>query len=97
MEALQTVKATLSPRLDALVQYLGDVGDIRAAAFFSEIAAALKAAREEGELLEVFLALSTTAFQGFQFDPAAAADVDEILAYAEQVSHTFAASENVLH
>ena len=82
MEALQTVKSAMSPRLDALVEHLSDIEEGRAAAFFAEIAVALTAAEAEEDLLEVFLALSTTAFQGFEFDPVAAASIDDILAYA---------------
>lgn len=97
MEALDTVKAELTPRLDTLVAYLESIEEWMAAAFFAGIAAALVAADEEEELLEVFLALSTTAFQGFALDATAAANVDAILEFAEQVSQTFAASEGVLH
>ena len=87
----------MAPRLDALVEYLGESGEHRAAAFFSSLAAALAAADEEAALLEVFLALSTTAFQGFEFDAVVAAGVDELLAYAEQVSHTFSAGGGPVH
>ncbi len=97
MEALHAVKRELAPRLDSLVEYFNQVQEIRAAAFFSEIASALAAVEEEADLLEVFLALSTTAFQGFQFDPVSAAGVDDVLAYAEQVSHTFTASPGSVH
>lgn len=97
MEALEAVKIELSPRLDEVVTYLESVEEWVAAAFFAGIGASLLAAEEEAELLEVFLALSTTAFQGFLLDSTAAARVDEILAFAEQVSHTFAVSENIQH
>ena len=66
MGSLDTVKTGLSPRLDRLVEHLTRVQEVRAAAFFTEISAALDAVSEESDLLEVFLALSTTAFQGFQ-------------------------------
>lgn len=97
LEALSTVKQELSPRLEALVEHFSEVQELRAAAFFAQIAAALAAVEEEADLIEVFLALSTTAFQGFQFDPVGAADVDAVLAYAEQVSHTFMADSSSVH
>ncbi len=97
MDALDTIKVELSPRLDALAQHFEDLQDPRAAAFFTGIAANLAAVKEEADLLEVFFALSTTAFQGFSFDPVAASGVDEVLAYAEQVSQAFTADPGSAH
>jgi hypothetical protein len=97
LDALDTIKTELSPRLDALAKHFEDMQDPRAAAFFTGIAASLLAVEEEADLLEVFFALSTTAFQGFSFDPVAAAGVDEVLAYAEQVSHAFTADTGAAH
>ncbi len=97
MDALETIKAELAPRLDALVEHFQSLQDPRAAAFFSGLSAALVAVQEEADLLEVFFALSTTAFQGFSFDPVAAAGVDEVLAYAEQISHAFTADSGAKH
>ncbi len=54
----------------------------------------LASASEEEELLEVCMALSTSAFQGFQFDMQSAALLDELLAQAEQLAFTFSASSN---
>jgi hypothetical protein len=95
--ALDSVKATLAPQMEALVEYFNATQEFRAAAFFSEIATALERVTEEADLIEVFLALSTTAFQGFMFDAAAAAAVDDVLAYAEQVSQTFMADDSQPH
>lgn len=97
MEALEAVKQELAPRLDALVEHFNDMQEMRAAAFFSQISVALAAVEEEADLIEVFLALSTTAFQGFLFDPVAAANVDAVLAYAEEVSHAFTADSGRVH
>ncbi len=97
MEALDAVKQELVPRIDALIEHCNATQEMRAAAFFSQIAAALAAVEEEADLLEVFLALSTTAFQGFMFDPVAAAGVDEVLAYAEEVSFAFTADAGRAH
>ncbi|MEM0955665.1 MAG: hypothetical protein AAGI24_16105 [Pseudomonadota bacterium] len=94
---LTVVKDTMAPQLDALVEHLTVVQEYRAASFFSEIASALERVAEEADLIEVFLALSTTAFQGFIFDPQAAVAVDEVLAYAEQVSQTYMADDSRPH
>lgn len=95
--ALDSVKSTLAPQLEALVEHFNSVQEFRAAAFFSEIASALEKVTEEADLIEVFLALSTTAFQGFMFDSSAAIAVDQVLAYAEQVSQTYMADDTRPH
>ena len=97
MTALEEVTRQLAPQIDQLVEHLTLTEEMRGAAFFSSVGEAVRAVKEEADLLEVFFALSTTAFQGFVFDPLAARMVDEILAYAEQVSHAFMASEDVRH
>ncbi len=97
MDALDTIKSELSPRLDALAEHFKNIEDPRAAAFFTGIAVSLSAVEQEADLLEVFFALSTTAFQGFSFDPVAATGVDEVLAYAEQVSQAFTADTGSAH
>jgi hypothetical protein len=97
LDALESVKAELAPRLDALAEHFSNIQEPRAAAFFSGIAASLARVQEEADLLEVFFALSTSAFQGFHFDPVAAASVDDVLAYAEQISHAFTAGSGALH
>lgn len=97
MLALDTIKQEMTPRLDTLVEHLNFDGDGRAATFFSQIREAVSAVEDEADLLEAFFALSTTAFQGFTLDPFAASLTDELLAYAEQVSHAFMASRDVTH
>jgi hypothetical protein len=49
---------------------------------------------KEEELLEVFIMMSMMAFQGFRLDPMASMLADQILAHAEQVSHTFSADSS---
>ena len=91
MDAIDSVKAHLGPRIEGLVAYLGETGQREAQNFFSRLEHYLTSLTEEEELLELFIQLSMTAFQGFQLDPVSAAVVDDILAYAEQTSHTFSA------
>lgn len=97
MLALDAVKTELEPLLDRLVQHLNAIEEWRGAAFFAGVRQAVAVVEEEADLLEVFFVLSTTAFQGFVFDGIAASLVDEILAYAEQVSHTFMATDEIRH
>jgi len=91
MDAINSVKTHLSPRLDGLVSYLEVSQQSDAHRFFSRLQEYLNSLTEEEELLELFIQLSMTAFQGFQLDPVAASVVDDILAYAEEISHTFSA------
>ena len=91
MEAIDSVKTSLTPRLDGLVSYLSESGQGDAHRFFSRMQQNLLVLEQEEDLLELFIQLSMTAFQGFQLDPVAASIVDDILAFAEQTSHTFSA------
>ena len=97
MLALDTIKEELTPRLDTLIEHLTFDGDGRAAACVARIREAVSAVEDEADLLEAFFALSSTAFQGFTLDPFAASLTDELLAYAERISHTFMASTDITH
>ena len=94
MNALDESKAQLMPLMESLVEYLSQAGDTLAVGFFAEIYGMLGSVEAEEELLEVCLALSTSAFQGFAFDPYAALLLDELLARAEQLAFTFSANES---
>jgi hypothetical protein len=97
MQAIETVRAELEPKLDTLLMYLESVHDTRAHEFFSSIHNNLLSVEGEEQLLELFIQLSMTAFQPFELDPVAVLLTDEILAYAEQISDAFSASANVSH
>ncbi len=97
MEAIDTVKDHLRPRLEALIEYLNENNEVAAASFFTNILVILVGLEHEEELLALFIELSTTAFQGFLFDETSWAMTDEVLAYAEQVAHAFTASEDESH
>ena len=96
-EAVASVTAHFEPRLSGLCEYLQQSGQIQAFGFFSQILATTQAVTDEGELLELFIQLSMTAFQGFQLDPVAATIVDDILLYAEQVSQTFSVDSDTVN
>ena len=97
MNGIQTVKQELGHRLEQLIQYLGEAGDPMALGYFGQIYDLLLNVTEEEQLLEVFLALSTAAFQGFTLDPFSAFLADDILAYAEQVAQTFSVDSDKAH
>lgn len=97
MDAVENVKETLRPKFLTLIEYLNDQDEVLAASFFIELLVQLQSAREEEELLSVFINLSSTAFMGFQFDTVSWALADSILQEAEQVAHAFTAPASRAH
>lgn len=97
MQAVTDITGNIRPNLQQLVDYLEQVGDPQPLGFFRSMLEHLDKVTEEDELLELFMLLSTTAFQGFVLDPMAALMADRILAYAQEVSHAFSASEKTSH
>ncbi len=73
--------------------------DAGALTFFSLLAIQLHEAREDAQLLDFFLNLSTTAFQGFPFTPEEDLVIDRLLAMAEDIAHALSAGESgeVMH
>lgn len=97
MHAVTEVTGNIRPNLQQLVDYLEQAGDPQPLGFFQSMLEQLDKVSEEDELLELFMLLSTTAFQGFVLDPMAALMADRILAYAHEVSHAFSADEETRH
>ncbi|GIS18486.1 MAG: hypothetical protein CM15mP120_04020 [Pseudomonadota bacterium] len=63
MNAIETVKADLLPKLGDLLSHLLETEQAEAASFFSKVFHDLSASNSEEQLLEVFIELSTTAFR----------------------------------
>ena len=61
--------------------------------FFAQLLVQLTQAREDLHLLEFFMQLSTTAFQGFAFTDADNLKIDLLLARAEDIAHALSADE----
>ena len=91
MNAVETVKADLLPKVGDLLTHLLDTEQAEAASFSSRVFHDLSAVSGEEQLLEVFIELSTTAFLGIEFDAPALALIDDVLMHAEQVAATFSA------
>lgn len=87
----------MTPAVTDLVDYLEQSYQPQALAFFQQVQHRLAHVDEEDDLLELFMMLSMTAFQGWQMDPMGSMMADRILAYAEQVAHTFSASNDNVH
>ncbi len=97
MDLIDTVKIDLRPKLESLITYLNDTDEVVAASFFTQILVGLVALSEEEQLLELFIELSTTAFQGFHFDDQSWALTDDVLMYAEQIAQTLTANQDARH
>lgn len=97
MDAIDEVKSEIETGLQQLVEYLELSAQPQALRFFEGARTQLDNVRDEADLLEFFMVLSTTAFQGFQLDPVGSMLTDRILAYAEQTAHTFSASDGQGH
>jgi hypothetical protein len=91
LDAIAQTVTDITKRIDDVLDVLGD-REPSASLFFLELQRALAGAREEEDLINVFIAMSTTAFQGFQFPPDSLAPIDALLADAERIAFTFTAS-----
>ena len=97
MAAVDEVVTSLKPAVGQLIEYLELSGQLQALAFFRQVEHRLGHVQEEDELLELFLMLSMTAFQGFQLDPMGAMMADNLLGYAQDIAHTFSADDGTAH
>ena len=95
MNAIDSVKDSLTPKFEHLLMHLNATDQMAASGFFTKLFVDLNAVASEEQLLELFIELSTTAFLGISFDEIALQQIDDILITAEQVSETFSVtSEN---
>lgn len=90
MNAVEQTVADLTMRIDAVLAAIGEL-DPTASVFFLKLRRSLVAARDEVDLINTFIVLSTTAFQGFDFPPRSLVVIDELLADAERIAFTFTA------
>ena len=97
MTAVKNVTDALQPAVAELVAYLESSCQSQALSFFQQVQQRLHHVEKEDELLELFMLLSMTAFQGFRMDPTAAMLADRILGYAQQIADTFSADDDAVH
>ena len=97
MSGINTVLEEMTPAVEALVSYLNQSRQLEALAFFTQVQARLDKVHDEEQLLDLFVLLSMTAFQGFSMDVFAAMMADQVLAYAEQVAHTYSSDDETVH
>lgn len=97
MSDIDTVVRDISAVVADLVTYLENSGQYEAHTFFTQVQDQLVQVDGEEQLLEIFLLLSMTAFQGFCMDPFATMMADRVLDHAQQVAHTFSADDDIVH
>ena len=97
MSVVNAVKTELLPRTEALVAHLEAYGNPDALRFFEAISHHLANIRQEDDIAEVFMALSTAAFQGFVLDPKSSVLADDILMRAGRLAHTLSADAGILN
>jgi hypothetical protein len=96
-QATEIARAELVPTLQALSELANEEGMRDQATFFRRIESALENAREEEDLADPFIELSTSAFRGFSFSPAGALLLDRVLELAHRLSTTLSASTDDEH
>ena len=89
MTAIDEIREHVREAVGELLSHLEDTQQHHAQIYFMQLESQLAAVKEEEDLLELCMFLSTMAFQGFALDPMGAMMADRLLLYAEQISHTF--------
>ena len=97
MELLNSARAQLLPPLEAVIESFDEATDPAPLAFFTLILTNLYRLEDDGDLMGLFFELSSTAFQGFVFNPAQAQLVDSLLAVAENIAFTLTAGDDAAH
>ena len=97
MDVVDAIKAELLPKTGQLVSHLKKYGDDQAHSFFEAINSHLAASHGEDDIAEVFMALSTAAFQGFVLDPKSSVLADDILVSAGRFARTLSADSGKIN
>ena len=95
-DPIEQVQRTLEPMLTHICAML-ETSHPEAALFFYEVLLALRASTCEEELIGTFVLLSTAAFQGLEYPPAALQPIDHLLAVSADIAHTFMAPREQAH
>lgn len=94
---LEAARETILPPLGALCAVLEQEGSDEALAFFDPVRVALGRIREEEDLADLFMQLSTSAFLGFQYSAPAAELLDQVLEAAARLAQTLSADPAEIH
>jgi hypothetical protein len=96
-DALESAQRDIVPRLQMLCDAVRDAGEKDQLVFFDDIRVRIEKAHSVDELLEPFMALSTSAFRGFAMNWESIAILDEVLATSSHISEILARGEETVH
>ena len=96
-DALSQTRSEILPLLRSLCDLVAAEGEQDQYGFFAGILQGIESAQEPEDLADPFMALSSSAFVGFQYGPLAAMLLDQVLIAAQRLSMTLSASDEVVH
>ena len=96
-DALQWAHRDIVPRLQMLCDAVRDAGEKDQLVFFDEIRVQIEKADSVEQLLEPFMALSTSAFRGFSMNWESIAILDEVLETSSHISEILARGDDTVH
>jgi hypothetical protein len=96
-DALESAHLDIVPRLQMLCDAVRDAGEKDQLVFFDEIRVRIEKALSIEELLDPFMALSTSAFRGFSMNWESIAILDEVLETSSHISEILARGEGTVH
>ena len=97
MDAISQTRAEILPLLRSLCDLVAAEGEHDQYGFFAGILRGIENARDLEDLADPFMALSSSAFVGFDYGPLAAQLLDQVLIAAQRFSMTLSASDEVVH
>jgi hypothetical protein len=96
-DAISQARAEMLPLLRSLCDLVEAEGDRDQHGFFSGILQGIESASDPEDLADPFMALSTSAFLGFDYGPLTALLLDQVLIAAQRLTMTLSASDEVVH
>jgi len=96
-DATTQARAEMAPLLRSLCDLVEAEGERDQHGFFAGILQGIENARDPEDLADPFMALSTSAFLGFDYGPLTALLLDQVLVAAQRLTMTLSASDEVVH
>ena len=87
MEIVENARNQLAPLISQVIGSLNEDAQVMEVSFFTLLLVQLNRMQEAEDLMQLFLELSTTAFQGFTFSTDQAQLIDALLATSEDIAH----------
>lgn len=94
---VDTARDQLLPLTRQLLDALSDESQTAEQGFFTVVLLSIRQMETDADLMNVFLELSTTAFQGFRFSEPQLRLIDRLLETAEDIALTLSVSSHQQH